>query len=90
MLVKPCRESMLFPDLRTPNPHHMGTAATLVTLEHGLKLCDFGIHSCSLLTDQYYIFRPAYRKAIRKARTQRKYVKITDWHRRVASGWPQR
>jgi hypothetical protein len=29
MLVKPCRESMLFPDLRTPNPRHMGTIATV-------------------------------------------------------------
>jgi hypothetical protein len=29
MLVKPCRESMLFPDLRTPNRRHMGIFATL-------------------------------------------------------------
>jgi hypothetical protein len=60
-----------------------------VTLKHGLKLCDIGIHSCSLLTDQYYIFRTAYCKAIEWARTQQIF-KIAGWHRRVASRWPNR
>lgn len=81
---------MLFPDLRTPDPRHTGIAAALVTLKHGLKVCDFGIHSCSLLTDQYYTFRPAYRKATERERLNGKHVKITDCHRRVASVWPNR
>jgi hypothetical protein len=69
MLIKPCRKSTLFTDLRTPDPRHTGTAAALVTLKHGLKLCDFVyIHAAylqiNIISSDLHTARPLRRRGL--------------------------